>query len=151
MKPVPANMLIAVVLMLCALCGWQWHREGLLRRITVDQAALLTSLEASLQESENRNKSSNAEILQLTGLVVELRGQPDASEELAVLKNSHEELKKAFESQSAKLQEQNESLSKADGSVRTANDSIRQLMKERDSLAERLNDLTRKYNKTGNR
>ena len=73
MKPVPQGVLLSLILTLCALCAWQWHREGSLRRISVQQGSELETLKVASQEADARIKAANSEILRLTGTVTELR------------------------------------------------------------------------------
>jgi chromosome segregation ATPase len=145
-KPVPQSIMLVLLLALCCLCAWQWHRESGLRTLASAHLATLASVTSQRDDLESRVKAADAEILRLTGTLAELRSN-------SVSKQVHEELSAAnitmregIEKQNTVGKEQNEMITKAGDAIRQANDSIKTITAERDSLATRLNEVTAKYN-----
>lgn len=147
MKPVPQGVLLSLILTLCALCAWQWHREGSLRRISVQQGSELETLKAASQEADARIKAANSEILRLTGTVTELRANSIPIVQQEEMQQANLQLREGIAKQQAVLTEHHQSVTKANTAMQQANGTIRQLAAERDALTKRLNEVTARYNK----
>jgi DNA repair exonuclease SbcCD ATPase subunit len=147
MKPVPNILLSALLLALCGLCFWQWHREGQLRALVAAQAEQVSVLSAKRDDLEARVKAADAEVLRITASLAELRAS-------SVSKDVHDEalqanttLRESVLKQNAAITQQNELITKQNTSIQQANDNLKKLITERDDIAKRLNDLTALYNK----
>ena len=150
MKPVPQTALLALILTLCGLCAWQWHREGRLRAIATNQQTELETLKLASQEAVARLMTADSEILRLTGALTELRANSIPTAQQEEIQQANTQLRENFEKQNAAIKEQNETLTKANASIQQANESIKKLTGERDALTKRLNETTAKYNKLAN-
>ena len=150
MKPVPQGVLLGLILTLCGLCAWQWHREGSLRQIALQQGSELAALKLTGQEADTRIQAANAEILRLTGTITELRASSIPAAQQEELQQENAKLREGLEKQKAALATQNELLTQADASIQQANESIKKVTAERDALTNRLNEVTAKYNKLAN-
>jgi DNA repair exonuclease SbcCD ATPase subunit len=143
MRPVPPSFLITLLLALCALCAWQWHRESGQRGVASRQQNALTQLQARHGEVEARVKAADAEILRLTGALHELRAN-------SVAKPRHEEVAQANARMREAMEKQSALLIQANAAIQQANENIRTLATERDALAKRVNEITALYNKLAN-
>ncbi|CAN5135316.1 hypothetical protein BH23VER1_BH23VER1_32090 [soil metagenome] len=150
MRPIPTPVLLALLLALCALSAWQWHREGELRTLARDQASDLASLNAERDELEARTKAADAEILRLTGSLSDLRTNSVAAAENEETLESNAQLSEAVRERNTLITEQNEAITEANAAIETANATITKLAAERDDLAEKLNEVTARYNKLAN-
>lgn len=146
MKPVPSSVLIVLLLALCGLCAWQWHRESQLR--TLHHAALAQVIQLSTQrdELETRVKAADAEILRLTGALAELRANSVAKplHEDALAANT--QMRETLGKQNTAIQEQNDRLAEANTAILQANENLKKVAAERDALAKKVNDVTALYN-----
>ena len=154
MKPVPNLILSALLIALCGLCFWQWHREARLRALVSSQGDQLVALTGMRDDLEARVKAADAEVLRITASMAELRAN-------SVSKEVHDEVLKAnatlresaikqiaaITQQNAAITQQNELITKQNASIQRANDNLKKLITERDDLAKRLNELTALYNK----
>lgn len=147
MKPIPQAVLLALLVLLCALCTWQWHREAQLRGLLQIESMELSKLQIRLSDSETAQQAANAEVLRLTTALNELRTNSLPLERQQEMEAAAGALKTTVAEQSQRLAEQNEALSKAGEAIGKANVSIQKLVGERDDLAKKLNALTLRYNK----
>ena len=150
MRPVPSPVLITLLVLLCALCAWQWHRETGLRRIVAQRLEEVTELRAERDEIETRVKAADAEILRLTASLNELRTTSVAKVQHDEVLSANAQMRGSVEKQNALILQQNEALTRANESIQRANDTIKSLTAERDSLAKRVNEVTALYNKLAN-
>jgi chromosome segregation ATPase len=147
MRPLPPALLISLLLALCSLCAWQWHRESLLREVTIQLQREASTFNAQLEELRQRAKAADAEILRLTGSLNELRTNSVSTQAHADLTQASIAMREGIGKQNAILKEQNESLLKQNAAVQQANETIKKLSAERDQLASRINEVTALYNK----
>jgi DNA repair exonuclease SbcCD ATPase subunit len=147
MKPVPNILLSALLLALCGLCFWQWHREGQLRVLVAAQAAQLTALTVKRDELEARVKAADAEVLRITASLAELRASSVSKEVYEEALQANTALRESVVKQNTAITQQNELITKQNASIEQANDNLKKLITERDDIAKRLNDLTALYNK----
>lgn len=146
MKPVPSIFLLLLILLLCGLCGWQWHRENLLRELAITQRAALDTLNAERSELESRVKAADAEVLRLTGAIAELRQNSVSAQEHSDLVASSTRLRDDLVKQNEFLKQQSEALTQANASIVQANETVKLLTTERDSLVTKVNEVTTLYN-----
>lgn len=146
MRPVPASFLLTLLIALCVLCAWQWHRENSLRKVIMERSEAFAVLEAERAEIETRVKATDAEILRLTGLVSELRTNSVSKVERDDLVKANTQMRESIEKQNAVVKELNESVTKANASIQQANENVKKLAAERDELAKKVNEVTERYN-----
>ena len=146
MRPVPVPFLLTLVVGLCFLCAWQWHRETELRKIVVAQREELDLLKAEREEVDTRVRAADAEILRLTGSLNEVRANSVSKQEHEDLSQQNKRMGEMIEKQNALITSQNESIAKANTGIEQANESIKKLTGERDALAKRINEVTERYN-----
>src|SRR5690349_14668118 len=135
MRPVPASLLIMLIVALCLLCAWQWHRETELRKVLVDQRIQLESVQAERDEIEARVHTADAAILQLTGSLNELRANSITKKEQDEVMGQNKRMSDVIGKQSALITDQNASITKANGAIQQANETIKKVTLERDGLA----------------
>ncbi len=147
MKPVPHQILALLLLALCGLCGWQWHRESQLRALVIAQQQDLATLAVARDELHTRVKQADAEVLRLTASLAELRANSVAKtvHDEALLANT--QLRETLTRQNAAIAQQNERLLQQNAVIKQANESLEKRITERDDLARRLNEATALYNK----
>ena len=146
MKPVPSSLLIVLLLALCGLCAWQWHRESELRLILAAKLTEVMQLSTQRDELETRVKAADAEILRLTGALAELRANSVAKplHEDALATNA--QMRETLGKTSAVITEQNDRLAKANTAILQANENLKKVAAERDALAKKVNEVTVLYN-----
>jgi DNA repair exonuclease SbcCD ATPase subunit len=147
MKPVPNILLSALLLALCGLSFWQWHREGQLRSLASSLSEQLAEVTAKRDDLEARVKAADAEVLRITASLAELRASSVSKEVHDEAMQANTTLRESVLKQNAAITQQNELITKQNASIQQANDSLKKLVTERDDLAKRLNDLTALYNK----
>jgi DNA repair exonuclease SbcCD ATPase subunit len=147
MKPLPNIFLSALLMALCGLCFWQWHREAQLRALVSFQSDQLTVLTVKRDELETRVKAADAEVLRITASLAELRANSVAKEVHEEALQANTMLRESVVKQNTAITQQNELITKQNASIQQANDNLKKLITERDDLAKRLNDLTAVYNK----
>jgi predicted nucleic acid-binding Zn-ribbon protein len=138
-KPPPTSFVVALLLALCALCAWQWHRESLLRELYVSSQTELAKLRREHDETLVRVKAADAEILRVNQGLTELRANSVSKVEHGELTERNTTLKEGIEKQNAMILEQNASLTKAAASIDQANRNIQALTTQRDELVTKLN------------
>ena len=146
MKPVPSTVLCILILSLCALCAWQWHRENQLRQIASLLRTELEDVVAQRNELETRAKTADSEILRLTGTVAELRDQSVSLQVHNDLIAANTQMREALAEQNVAIKSQADTLIQANASILKANESVRNLTAERDGLAQKINEITAMYN-----
>jgi predicted nucleic acid-binding Zn-ribbon protein len=146
MKPVPNSLLLTLLLILCGLSSWQWHRESQLRSLNQLQTTQLSTLTTQQQELETRTKTADAEILRLTSALADLRAHSISKEAHEELLLSKGEMLKDIEKQNTTILQQNQLITNANTAIQQANATITKLSAERDGLAKRLNEVIAKYN-----
>jgi chromosome segregation ATPase len=146
MRPVPPAFLISLIVLLCALCAWQWHREVGLRTIALRQDGELAGIRAAHAELETRVKAADAEILRLTSSMNELRTNSVSKQQHDEALTVNTQMREDIGKQNEVIKQQNESITAANVSIEKANESIAKLTSERDRLAKQLNDVTAQYN-----
>ena len=140
MKPLPQPILLGLLLALCALCTWQWHRETALRALAAQQSTDLTALQTAAAAATAQLNAQTAEILRLTSSLTELRNAPPPPDPAPALLETNLQLRETAAKQAT-------ALTAANTAIQQANQTIQKLTAERDALAKRLNDTTAKYNK----
>jgi chromosome segregation ATPase len=146
MKPVPSSFLIVLLLALCGLCAWQWHRESELRLLLTAKLTEVQQLSVQRDELETRVKAADAEILRLTGALADLRANSVDKQLHEDVVAANAQMREAIEKQNTAIKDQNESLAKANAAIRLANDNIKKVVAEREALAKRINEVTALYN-----
>lgn len=146
MKPVPSSLLIVLILALCGLCAWQWHRETELRLIVKAKLMALEQVTAQRDDLESRVKAADAEILRLTGALAELRANSVAKQLHEDVVAANTQMRETLGKQNAVITEQNERLAKANVAILQANENLMKVTAERDSLAKKVNEVTALYN-----
>jgi len=146
MKPVPSSVLIVLLLALCGLCAWQWHRESQLRTLHLAALAEVIQLSTQRDELETRVKAADAEILRLTGALAELRANSVAKPLHEDVVAANTQMRETLGKTSAVITEQNERLAKANTAILQANENLKKVAAERDALAKKVNDVTALYN-----
>ena len=146
MKPVPSSVLIVLILALCGLCAWQWHRESELRLIVKAKLMALEQVTAQRAELETRVKAADAEILRLTGALADLRTNSVAKQLHEDVVAANTQMRVALGKQNAVITEQNDRLAKANAAILQANVNLKKVTAERDSLAKKVNEITALYN-----
>ncbi|MBL9142168.1 MAG: hypothetical protein JNM99_00680 [Verrucomicrobiaceae bacterium] len=147
MKPVPNILLSLLLIALCGLCGWQWHRETQLRALAASQREAIEVLTAKRDDLDTRVKAADAEVLRLTQALAELRANSVSKDIHAEIVETNTKLRDAITKQNAAITQQNELIAKQNAAIQIANDNLKKLATERDDLAKRLNDVTAMYNK----
>jgi DNA repair exonuclease SbcCD ATPase subunit len=147
MKPVPNIVLSALLVALCGLCGWQWHRESQLRVLAATQHDQLNLLTDKRNTLEARVKAADAEVLRITASLAELRANSVSKEVHAEVVQANAMLRETILKQNTAITQQNERLAKQNASIQQANENLKKLATERDDLAKRLNEVTTLYNK----
>lgn len=147
MKPVPNILLSLLLIALCGLCGWQWHRETQLRSLAATQRDELIALHQKHDELEARVKAADAEVLRLTQSLADLRANSVSKTTHAEVVEANTKLRAMITKQNAAITQQNELISKQNTTIQTANENLKKLAAERDDLAKRLNEVTALYNK----
>ena len=147
MKPVPNLILSALLIALCGLCFWQWHREARLRALVSSQGDQLVALTGMRDDLEARVKAADAEVLCITASMAELRANSVSKEVHDEVLKANATLRESAIKQNAAITQQNELITKQNASIQQANDNLKKLITERDDLAKRLNELTALYNK----
>ena len=147
MKPVPNLILSALLVALCGLCFWQWHREARLRALVSSQGDQLVALTGMRDDLEARVKAADAEVLRITASMAELRANSVSKEVHDEVLKANATLRESAIKQNAAITQQNELITKQNASIQQANDNLKKLITERDDLAKRLNELTALYNK----
>ncbi len=147
MKPVPNIVLSLLLVALCGLCAWQWHRETQLRSLAAAQRDELTVLHQKHEELEARMKAADAEVLRLTQSLADLRANSVSKTTHAEVLEANTKLRDTITKQNVAIAQQNELIAKQNTTIQTANDNLKKLATERDELAKRLNDVTALYNK----
>ena len=146
MKPVPASLLSVLLLALCCLCGWQWHRESQLRALHNAALAEVMQLSTQRDDLETRVKAADAEILRLTGALAELRANSVAKQLHDDVVAANMQMRETLGKQNAVITEQNDRLAKANAAILQANENLMKVTAERDSLAKKVNEVTALYN-----
>lgn len=147
MKPVPNTVLSLLLIALCGLCAWQWHRETQLRSLATTQRDELISLHQKHDELEAHMKAADAEVLRLTQSLADLRANSVSKDIHAEVVEANSKLRLTITKQNMAITQQNELIAKQNSTIQTANDNLKKLAVERDDLAKRLNDVTALYNK----
>ncbi len=147
MKPVPNLILSALLVALCGLCFWQWHREARLRALVSSQDDQLVALTGMRDDLEARVKAADTEVLRITASMAELRANSVSKEVHDEVLKANATLRESAIKQNAAITQQNELITKQNASIQQANDNLKKLITERDDLAKRLNELTALYNK----
>lgn len=146
MKSVPSIVLSCLLLALCGLCGWQWHRESQLRALLSGEMAKVHTLTAERDDLLGRVKAADAEVLRLTASLSDLRANSVSKEVHAETQTANTTLKEAVTKQNVAITQQNETLAKQNAAIIKANDNIKAVVAERDALAKKLNEVTAMYN-----
>jgi DNA repair exonuclease SbcCD ATPase subunit len=146
MKPVPSSFLIVLLLALCGLCAWQWHRESELRLLLKAKLTEVQQLSIQRNELETRVKAADAEILRLTGALADLRANSVDKQLHEDVVAANAQMREAIEKQNMAIKDQNESLAKANAAIRLANENLKKVVAEREALAKRINEVTALYN-----
>jgi SMC interacting uncharacterized protein involved in chromosome segregation len=146
MKPLPSSFLIVLLLALCGLCAWQWHRESELRLLLTAKLTEVQQLSVQRDELETRVKAADAEILRLTGALADLRANSVDKQLHEDVVAANAQMREAIEKQNMAIKDQNESLAKANAAIRLANENLKKVVAEREALAKRINEVTALYN-----
>jgi len=146
MKPVPSSFLIVLLLALCGLCAWQWHRESELRLLLTAKLTEVQQLSVQRDELETRVKAADAEILRLTGALADLRANSVDKQLHEDVVAANAQMRENLGKTSAVITEQNERLAKANTAILQANENLKKVAAERDALAKKVNDVTALYN-----
>jgi len=146
MKPLPSSFLIVLLLALCGLCAWQWHRESELRLLLKAKLTEVQQLSIQRNELETRVKAADAEILRLTGALADLRANSVDKQLHEDVVAANAQMREAIEKQNMAIKDQNESLAKANAAIRLANENLKKVVAEREALAKRINEVTALYN-----
>lgn len=146
MKPVPSSVLLMLLLALCGLCAWQWHRESELRLIVNAKLLALEQVTSQRDDLEARVKAADAEILRLTGALAELRANSVAKQLHEDVVAANTQMREVLSKQNAVITEQNDRLAKANGAILQANENLKKVTAERDALAKKINEVTALYN-----
>ncbi len=147
MRPLPTWFLLGLLVALCGLCGWQWHRETTLRRLSEAHARGESQALADVAELTERAKATDAEILRLTGALSELKSTSVSKELHEEATAAIEQLKTTLQEAANRLTQQQTALTQQNGLLEQANTTIQKLTAERDALVKRLNETTANYNK----
>lgn len=146
MKPVPSSLLCFLILALCGLCAWQWHRESRLREIATSLRTEMDRIVVLRDELEARAKSADAEILRLTGALAELRQNSVAAQVHNDLLAADTQLREDLVKQNTAIKQQADALTQANAAIMQANETMRTLAAERDGLVQKVNEVTTLYN-----
>lgn len=146
MKPVPSSLLLVLLLALCGLCAWQWHRESELRKLHIAAMSEVVHLATQRDELEVRVKAADAEILRLTGALAELRANSVAKQLHEEVLTANTAMRDSIEKQNRVILEQNNSITKANTAIQQANENLKKVVVEREALAKRVNEVTALYN-----
>src|SRR4051794_33922926 len=117
MRPVPASFMIILIVALCLLCSWQWHRETGLRKVVADERSQLESLQVERDEIEARVRTADAAILQLTGSLNELRANSVTKKEKEDVMGQNNRMSEVVAKQNALITDQNASINKANTAI----------------------------------
>src|SRR4051812_20354077 len=132
MRPLPASFLITLILALCLLCAWQWHRETGLRNVVAAERSQVESLQVERDDIEARVRTADAAILQLTASLNELRANSVTKKEKEDVMGQNNRMSEVIGKQGALITEQNASINKANTAIQQANETIKKVTLERD-------------------
>ena len=147
MRPLPTWFLLGLLVALCGLCGWQWHRETTLRRLSEATANEAAVARAAAAELTDHAKSTDAEILRLTGALSELKSTSVSQAQHEEANAAIEQLKTTLQEATNRLTQQQTALMQQNGLLEQSNATIQKLTAEREALVKRLNETTANYNK----
>ena len=153
MRTFSITVLFFLLLGMCGLCVVQWTRETKLRETAISLRTDFQKASAERDQLNEHAKAADAEMLRVTSAFTELRttSVPKADMDAAVEANTKlkEQIVTANQSitqQNEVLKKQNEALQQQATAIQKANDTIKKTAAERDDLANKVNEVTIKYN-----
>ena len=143
-----SNLLIFCALSLCALCAFQWVRESHLRSEIADLKRTIYQKLEVIQNLEAQLKRSEAEVMRLDSLRVELTGIIKTNkEEIQSLTKYSEKLEKDIEANKAQIAVYKDALDKANANIKKQNEDIKKQNEDMKQLSADRNATVEKYNK----
>ena len=150
-----ANLLLVFSLGLCALCSFQWVREGKLYQQINKLNEDVYKGKETIQGLEGTIKHDETEITRLDGVKNDLiQTVATNKQEIASLTKYSDKLEKEetslrqqIESYKEAMQKANDSITRQNNDIRKQNELMKTLAAQRDEKVAELNAMIEKYNK----